>query len=442
MTDVKVNFEIHESHIPLFERKGWRYAFLMGGRGNGRSGTASRYVVSQVMGKEYTRGAILRAVKEDIRTSCWQELIDRVEEEEIRAAFDITENNMRMGYGVNSIQAHGYKAGSGSQTAKLKSLAGYNLLWNEEAEEIGESEFMKLDDSLRTTKGSIRIIFTLNTPPKNHWIIKRFFDLQPAPQAPGFFIPRLTREAKDALYIPGTWRDNAPNIDPNTATRYQAYKQTNPSYYWQMIEGLSPEVVLGRIYKNWKIIDSVPHEARLLGYGLDFGFDPDPAAIVAIYWYNGGYILDEKLYQTELLNQHLAATFKGLPKAPVIADSAEPKSIAELQTHQIPVIPCEKGADSVDFGIKQVQGLPISYTRTSTNIHAEVEGYAWKITKDGENVGIEDPKCPNHLMSAARYGLSMLAGSGAMSIFDPARKDRERIQVSVTRQKQTQNQAR
>ena len=58
--------------------------------------------------------------------------------------------------------------------------------------------------------------------------------------------------------------------------------------------------MLGRIYSGWKVIDSVPHEARLLGYGLDFGFDPDPAAIVAIYWYNGGYILDEKLYQTEL----------------------------------------------------------------------------------------------------------------------------------------------
>jgi phage terminase large subunit len=115
----------------------------------------------------------MRAVKEDIRTSCWQELIDRVDEEGIRESLNITENTMHMAYGVNSIQAHGFKAGSGSQTAKLKSLAGYNLIWPEEAEEIGEAEFMKLDDSLRTTKGSIRIIFTLNTPPKNHWIIKR-----------------------------------------------------------------------------------------------------------------------------------------------------------------------------------------------------------------------------------------------------------------------------
>jgi hypothetical protein len=43
---------------------------------------------------------------------------------------------------------------------------------------------MKLDDSLRTTKGSIRVIFTLNTPPKDHWIIRRFFDLDPGHRLP------------------------------------------------------------------------------------------------------------------------------------------------------------------------------------------------------------------------------------------------------------------
>lgn len=80
-----------------------------------------------------------------IRTSCWQELLDRLDEEEARDAFQITDNNMRMAYGQNSVQAHGYKAGSGSQTVNLKSLAGYNLIWNEEAEEIGPDEFRKID---------------------------------------------------------------------------------------------------------------------------------------------------------------------------------------------------------------------------------------------------------------------------------------------------------
>jgi phage terminase large subunit len=441
MEPVKVGFEVAEDHLPVFELTNWRYAFFMGGRGNGRSGTASRYAVSRLFGKEYMRGALMRAVHSDIRTSSWAEIQDRLTEQSVQKAegLRITDGDMFMDYGQNSLRAHGFKASSGSLTARLKSLANYNFIWGEEAEEIAEREFMTLDDSLRTTKGAIRIVLTLNTPPKNHWIIKRFFDLEPC-GVDGFYKPRLKPNVKNAIYIPGTYRDNLPNIDPATAARYEAYKVSNPAYYWQMIEGLCPEVLLGRIYSGWKMIESVPHEARLLGYGLDFGFDPDPAAVVAIYWYNGGYILDEKLYQTQLLNEHLAASLTALPKAPIVADSAEPKSIAELQTHGLNVIPCEKGKDSVDFGIKRVQGLRISYTRSSVNLHNEYENYAWKISKDGDNVGIEDPKCANHLMSAARYALTMFAGQDSM--YDPDRKARERVEVSVTRRKLQGNQAR
>jgi hypothetical protein len=63
---MKVNFEVHESHLPLWERDDWRYAFIMGGRGSRRSSTASQYIVSRLLGREYTRGAIMCEVREDI----------------------------------------------------------------------------------------------------------------------------------------------------------------------------------------------------------------------------------------------------------------------------------------------------------------------------------------------------------------------------------------
>lgn len=63
---------------------------------------------------------------------------------------------------------------------------------------------------------------------------------------------------------------------------------------------------------------------RLLGYGLDFV--PDPAAIVAVYYHNDGYILDETLYAKRLVNADLATTFKLLPASTIVADSAAPKS--------------------------------------------------------------------------------------------------------------------
>ena len=108
--------------------------------------------------------------------------------------------------------------------------------------------------------------------------------------------------------------------------------------------------------------------------------------------------------------------------------------------HFLNVIPCDKGADSVNFGIKQVQGLPISYTRRSVNLGNEYENYAWKVKKDGETVGIEDPKCTNHAMSAVRYGLTMFAGNESM--YDPERRARQQIEVTVTRQRQKKNGAR
>ena len=400
---MELNFEIRRNYLPLWEKK-FRYALIMGGRGAGRSTAVSQYVVSKLPAKEYFRCALMRAIHSDIRHSSWREVVDRIDEQEAKEAFRITDNDMHIALGPNSIQAHGFRASSGGHSAKLKSLASYNIVHIEEAEEIKEREFITLDDTLRTTKGEIKIILTLNTPSKNHWLIKRWFNLEPS-EVNGFYIPK---PKEGIVCIPGTYRDNLQNLDENTVERYESYKTTNSAYYWQYIEGLCPEVILGKIYSGWREVDSIPHEARLIGHALDFGFDPDPAAIVSIYYWNGGYILDEKLYQTKLLNEHLAIHLKTLSPAPIIADSAEPKSIEDLKRYNLQVIPTEKGPDSVRQGIKKVQGLRISYTKTSTNLKEEYENYAWKLTKEGEQIGIEDPNCANHLLSAARYGLCTL----------------------------------
>ena len=217
---MNVSFEVHESHIPLWEHdNNIRYIILMGGRGNGRSGTASRYCISKLLGKEYVRGAIMRATREDIRASCWGEIMDRVNEQKIANSFHITDNDMFIERGGNSLRAHGFRASSGSLTARLKSLAGYNLVWIEEAEEIGEDEFRTLDDTLRTVRGKITIVLTLNTPAKSHWIIKKWFDLLPS-ETQGFYIPKLRDDVKDVVYIAGTWKENEPNMDKNTVLRY------------------------------------------------------------------------------------------------------------------------------------------------------------------------------------------------------------------------------
>jgi phage terminase large subunit len=424
---MEIDFEVHESHIPLWENTSWRYAFLMGGRGNGRSGTASRYAVSRLLGKEYTRGAIMRATREDIRASCWSEIIDRIKDKEIEKQFHITDNDMFVGRGKNSLRAHGFRASSGSLTARLKSLAGYNFIWNEEGEETGEQEFRTLDDSLRTVQGRIQIIFTLNTPPKNHWIIQNFFDLTPHPEAPGFFIPTLKPEhANDAIYIGGTYRENLPNLDHLTVRRYEKYRDTNPAYYWQMIEGLSPETVRGRIYSGWQLIDQVPPEARLVHFGEDFGWYPDPAALVAVYYWNGSYIIDELAYGTELTNEFLANQMKQVGRVPAAADSADPRSIDEQSRYGVSVHPIEKGKDSVRQGIQLVSQKKVFVTRRSQNVWQSYENYAWDEDKDGNPKGIPAHQW-SHAMDAVRYALTMLHGRRLDPVIPTAPRRRSNV---------------
>lgn len=418
-----------------------RYVISIGGRGGARSFEASQKIVANlVQSKRLFRAAIMRAVHTDIRHSIWQECKDRVDAWSIESVVHIADSVMEMSFGKNSIHAHGFKRSSTERTAKLKSLAGYTHAFIEEGEEVHEPDFQQLDDSLRAEGSQIHIM--LNTPPKSHWLVKRWFNAIPVDDAPGFYHLELKPEFAHQVEV--IFSDHSENfyLAAEVHERYEGYRLTKPSYYWHMIRGLSPETVMGRIYKGWREVPEVPHEARLIGYGLDFGFNPDPAAIVAVYYHNGGYILDEKLYARGYTNDDLARTFKLLPTAVIIGDSAEPKSIEEMKRLSVYVTPCQKGKDSVNFGIKHVQDIKrISYTASSKNLKDEYENYVWKRTKDStdeeDHLGIEDPKCENHTMSAVRYFLTEMAKVDADPEADERREhqtDRDRRNALSTAQ--------
>lgn len=400
---------VNEIYKPLFQQHP-RYAILMGGRGAGRSTVASQFANAKLVAPEYFRCAIMRYVLGDIRNSIYREIKDRAEENNILEKFEINDSTMTIKYGANSINAVGFRKSSSDQKSKLKSLANYNYVIIEEADEIPEEDFMQLDDSLRTIKGNITIILLLNPPPVSHWIIKRWFNLDKS-EIKGFYIPKLKEEMKDTIFIYASYKDNIKNIAQASIDSYERYEQTKPSHYWNMIKGLVPEVVRGKIYSNWTEIDSIPFGARLVRRWLDFGYSNDPTACGDIYYYNGGYILDEQIYLKGLSNKQIADTIVNLPEQNtlVIADSSEPKSIDEIKLYGINIIPAVKGQGSITQGIQAVQGVPISYTKRSINIRKEYENYAWMEDKDGNN--LNQPKdILNHHMDGIRYGIQSLVG--------------------------------
>lgn len=177
---------------------------------------------------------------------------------------------------------------------------------------------------------------------------------------------------------------------------------------WWQVYGLGQlGEVEGKIFTNWRIIDEIPHEARLERYGLDFGYSNDPTAIVAIYYHNGGYILDEILYQKGLSNKQISDVINNQPKALVMADSAEPKSIDELKLYGINILPTQKGQGSVNQGIQYVQDQKISITKRSINGIKENRNYMWETDKEGKilNTPID---MWNHFIDATRYGFESL----------------------------------
>ncbi len=207
-------------------------------------------------------------------------------------------------------------------------------------------------------------------------------------------------------FVTLTYLDNEA-LDMNIVRAIEARKDNKN---WWQVYGLGQlGIVESRIYKDWEIIDSVPHEAQLRRYGIDFGYTNDPTVIVSIYVYNGGFILDEVAYQYGLSNRNIYDILINYPPALVIADSAEPKSIDEVKGFRtdgkgINIIGSQKGKDSVRQGIQYVQSQRISVTKQSVNLIKEYRNYLWLTDKDGEIIN-EPQEFMNHGMDSVRYGM-------------------------------------
>lgn len=179
----------------------------------------------------------------------------------------------------------------------------------------------------------------------------------------------------------------------------------------------------GRVFTGWKLIDEIPHEARLLRRGLDFGYTNDPSSCIDIWEYNGGYILDELFYQKGMRNRHIAEKLKEPDAAYgdinpgeilVKADSAEPKSIDDIREHGVNISGAEKGKGSINQGIDWLQDQKISVTKRSTNLIKEYRGYMWAVDKRTE-APLNVPEGDDHALDAVRYGLNSEIKNGLYS---------------------------
>jgi phage terminase large subunit len=231
---------------------------------------------------------------------------------------------------------------------------------------------------------------------------KEFIFLDWNPTNEFWYYTEVQGKRDDVEEITLTYKDNEA-LSPEIVASIE--QRMNRKDWWQVYGLGQLGVIEGRIYSGWQIIDEIPHEAKLERYGLDFGYSNDPTSLVAIYKYNGGIILDEILYQKGLSNKQIIDAIQSNPQALVIADSAEPKSIDEIKSYGVPILPAQKGKDSVCSGIQYVQEQKISLTKKSINIIKEYRNYLWETDKDGRILNEPEHQF-SHSMDAIRYGVA------------------------------------
>ena len=271
-------------------------------------------------------------------------------------------------------------------------------------------EFFSADDSSKLRGARRDILYinecnNVNFEAYNELAIRTkrevYLDFNPANE---FWVHTELKDESDADFIILTYKDNE-GLDEGIVQQIEKnrLKAATSSYWanWWKVYGLGELGQLqGAVFTNYKIIDKIPQDARLIGIGLDFGYTNDPSAIIEVYKHNETRILNEVKYQTGMLNSDIA---KVLPKSiPVYADSAEPKSIADIQRYGITIKGVTKGRDSVNYGIDVMQAQSYLVTSSSTNLIKELRSYCWDVDKAGKRLNKPIDNF-NHALDAVRY---------------------------------------
>ena len=399
MIDVQIDPAVfNAAYYPLLNDYS-RTQIIYGGSGSGKSVFIAQRCIYDMLkgGRNYL---ILRQVGRTVRKSVFNEVRKVIVDWNLTNLFTANKTD-----GIITCK-NGYQIlFSGlDDPEKIKSITPekgvITDIWIEEATETDRGAVRELYKRQRGGDESIpkRMILTFNPIVQTHWIYTDFFSNIA-------WTDNQTEYKSDSLSILKTWYVH--NRFLTSQDRHDLETESD-RYYYQVYTLGTWGVVGSVICTNWEVQDLSGMRDQFTNprHGLDFGFSSDPAALWVSHYDKMRktiYLYDE-LYETGLTNDLLAADVRRLIGANyVTCDSAEPKSIAELQRHGVNAKSARKGKDSVLFGIQWLQQQCIIIDQNCVNARREFLQYKWKEDKDGKAIRQPIEK-NNHLIDALRYG--------------------------------------
>lgn len=392
---------VNDVYIPYL-KKDTRTQIFFGGSSSGKSFFLSqRTVIDVIRGRNYL---VLRNVAKTLRNSVYNQIVKTIAAMGLTREFTITKGDMTITCNSNNKQI--LFAGL-DDVEKLKSITPIDGvltdIWIEEATETSYESYKQLTKRLRGISENNfpkRVILSFNPVVKEHWIYKEFFG--------GWVDGKNTYEGEDLCILKSTYKDNNFLLEDDI----KALENETDKYYYEVYT-LGNWGVLGKtIFKNWRVedlTDMIPRFDRIYN-GLDFGFAEDPNALIRVNVDMASkkiYVFEE-MYKAGMHDDELAEVLKErIGTQYVTCDSAEPKSIDDLNRRGIRAIGAVKGADSINHGIRFLQGFEIIVDVHCQNFKNEIQTYHWAEDKYGNALRKPVDK-DNHLLDALRYATEEL----------------------------------
>jgi len=399
-----MKIRVSDSFFPLLKNTA-RYLIMFGGGGSGKSEFAGRKVFYRCINEGGHRFLIMRKIRNRLGGSVIRVMTSILNENHVAYKFNqsdrvITFRSRRNGK-LNELLFDGL-----DDPEKIKSIKDITNVWLEETTEFTERDFEQINLRLRgETPFYKQIMMTFNPDESVGKWLKNMFGVTPGNgKRRGSFVHQSTIADNPIDVVRAEYTDILDELtDPTMRDIYRFGLWAKPA---------------GQIF-DWPVVQ-LPEFMRFdeIWYGLDFGFSVDPAALVKIYRKADHVWLQTLIYETKLTNDQLAEKIidSGYEyPAEIYADSAEPKSIAEIAAYRgaggekINIKPAAKGADSVRAGLKFMAGLKIHIIDTPDELTCdpledETASYKWKTDKNGETLSVPVDR-ENHAVDGSRYGL-------------------------------------